>query len=147
MKPGCRARTILGKPCTAPRLHGSKWCLHHDPAKAALRAAARLAGGRARAQSMNRAAAGGAAPVERGPVEAPRPAWWGLSSPADVARALAHVVTSVLDGAIEARSANAATAGLNAILGALREDQIESRLEAVERSLDIGKGARHGPTG
>lgn len=44
----CASLRKDGKPCEAFAVHGSAFCFHHDPGKAAERAAARSAGGKAR---------------------------------------------------------------------------------------------------
>jgi len=44
----CRATNKRGEPCAAPALPGSSYCFHHDPTRAAERAAARRKGGKAR---------------------------------------------------------------------------------------------------
>ncbi len=57
----------------------------------------------------------------------------------DVTRALAHVARECLRGRLPARDANATTAALNALVGAMREADLEERLEAVEQAVGVGR--------
>ncbi len=63
------------------------------------------------------------------------PAWWELATAHDAARGLAFVSQEVLSARLDARTANAATGALVALVNAIRNAELEQRLEAVERAL------------
>ncbi|MEG1426604.1 MAG: hypothetical protein RSC76_02825 [Oscillospiraceae bacterium] len=59
-----------------------------------------------------------------------------LSSPAEVRRALSRVANMVINGEIEAKEANAIIYACNSVLGAIRIDEQEKRLDELERLMN-----------
>ena len=59
-----------------------------------------------------------------------------MSTPAEVKRALARVANMVLNGELEAKDANAIMYAANVILGAIRTDEQQQRLDELEQLIE-----------
>jgi hypothetical protein len=66
-----------------------------------------------------------------------------LSTPSEVRRALARVANMVLNGEIEAKDANAIMYAANIILGAIRTDDQQKKLDELEQILRKMDGKQH----
>lgn len=66
-----------------------------------------------------------------------------MSTPAEVKRALSRVANMVLNGEMEAKDANAIMYAANVILGAIRVDEQQQRLDELEKLIK-GLEKRHG---
>ena len=60
---------------------------------------------------------------------------WKMSTPAEVKRALSRVANMVLNGEMEAKDANAIMYAANVILGAIRVDEQQQRLDELEKLI------------
>src|SRR5262245_15323430 len=89
-----------GSPCRTRPLHGKDYCFFHDPESTSERAAARVAGGRARRKAA----------VPSDAADLP------LASLGDVARMLAQTINDVRTGHLDAKLANAAFYGASVLL-------------------------------
>lgn len=58
-----------------------------------------------------------------------------MSTPAEVKRALSRVANMVLNGEMEAKDANAIMYAANVILGAIRVDEQQQRLDELEKLI------------
>lgn len=58
-----------------------------------------------------------------------------LKNPSDVRRALARITNMVINNELEARQANAAIYGCNAILASLRTDEQAAKIKELEEML------------
>ena len=59
-----------------------------------------------------------------------------LSTPQEVRRGLARVANMVLNEQLDSKAANAITLACNAILGAMRVDEQERKLQELERMME-----------
>jgi len=64
-----------------------------------------------------------------------------LSSPAEVRRALSRVANMVLNGELDTKAANSIILACNAILGGIRTDDQQKKIDELEELLnDVQKG-------
>src|SRR5215212_5081444 len=115
----CRATKKDGSPCTLPSLGQSGLCWAHDPANAARRRRGQSRGGRKKP----------------------------IRELADIKRRLSDLATDVLEGNVDRGDAAVAGQLLNTVIRAVslelkvREvEELESRLEELERALESRKG-------
>lgn len=110
-----------GQACRAWAIKGSRFCFPHDPARAAQRAAAHRAGGKAR-HGRKLGDVGTAEPVK-------------LESVADVAKLLESEVNAVLS--LEKSLSRAQTIARLALafIKAFEVSEIEQRLSALEQAM------------
>lgn len=59
-----------------------------------------------------------------------------MSTPAEVKRALSRVANMVLNGDLEAKDANAIMYAANVILGAIRTDEQQKKLDELEQLVE-----------
>lgn len=59
-----------------------------------------------------------------------------MSTPAEVKRALSRVANMVLNGELEAKDANAIMYAANVILGAIRTDEQQRKLDELEQLVE-----------
>lgn len=59
-----------------------------------------------------------------------------MSTPAEVKRALSRVANMVLNGELEAKDANAIMYAANVILGAIRVDEQQRKLDELEQLVE-----------
>lgn len=59
-----------------------------------------------------------------------------MSTPQEVRRAVSRVANMVLNGQIEAKNANAIMYAANVILGAIRTDDQQNKLDELERIIE-----------
>ena len=59
-----------------------------------------------------------------------------MSSPAEVRRAVSRVANMVLNGELEAKDANAIMYAANVILGAIRTDEQQAKIDELEKLLE-----------
>lgn len=121
MPGSCEGETQSGRPCQAPPLKGSRFCFHHDPAKARERQEARSKGGRERVRQQRQAATPGA------------PQEVDLRSPDQVLAHLEDELAAVLDGLeVSARRAKVVARLLKLALKSLEVGDLAERVEALE---------------
>lgn len=58
-----------------------------------------------------------------------------LSSPQEVRKALSRIANMVLNGELDAKAANAIIYACNVVLGAIRTDEQEKRLDELEQLM------------
>lgn len=126
----CKAVRPDGQPCSVRPLVGSDMCFNHstDDSVVRLRDASRRAGGEARGKQLRRQAQ----PPEE------EPSWWRLTELTDVRDAYVWCVRGLVEGTIDARTANALTTALHGLAEVRGTLTIESR----ERSLAAVHGGR-----
>ena len=66
-----------------------------------------------------------------------------LSSPQEVRRALSRVSNMVLNGTIDPKAANSIIAACNSILGAIRIDEQERKIQELEQLVEDYKKSYH----
>ncbi len=59
-----------------------------------------------------------------------------LSSPLEVRKALSRIANMVLNGELDAKAANTIIYACNVVLGAIRTDEQEKRLDELERLIN-----------
>lgn len=59
-----------------------------------------------------------------------------MSTPQEVRRAIARVANMVINGELEAKAANAILYACNAILGAIRVDEQQRKLDELEQMVE-----------
>jgi len=119
----CQAITQDGTPCQAYAVAGSDYCFHHDPARAVERRDARSRGGRAR-HGRHVGPVGQAEPIP-------------LETMADVATLLRRTIDDTFQ--LENSLQRARTLGYlaNLFLKALDMADLEQRVMAIERALEM----------
>ena len=65
-----------------------------------------------------------------------------LSTPAEVRKALNRIANMILNGQIDPKSANAIIYACNVVLGAIRTDEQEKRLDELEKLINESVGKR-----
>ena len=65
-----------------------------------------------------------------------------LSTPTEVRKALNRVANMILNGQIDPKSANAIIYACNVVLGAIRIDEQEKRLDELEKLINESVGKR-----
>lgn len=65
-----------------------------------------------------------------------------LSTPTEVRKALNRVANMILNGQIDPKSANAIIYACNVVLGAIRTDEQEKRLDELEKIINESVGKR-----
>lgn len=63
-----------------------------------------------------------------------------LSTPAEVRKALNRIANMLLNGQIEPKAANAIIYACNVVLGAIRTDEQEKRLDELEKIINESVG-------
>jgi hypothetical protein len=122
----CKAKNARGEPCGAYAMRGSKYCFHHDPAKAEERKVARTKGGRAR-HGRTLAEGGNDGPVQ-------------IETVADVVDLLVRTINDVLslENSIQRARAIGYLAGV--VVKALEVAELEERVAALEAALKTRRG-------
>lgn len=130
----CKATRRDGSPCRGDAANGGDFCVFHDPAKAPIMQAGKLAGGEANARRFEGRPG---APAKGGPVKP----WRGLAKeietlqtaePVEVAVLIGDTIDQVRTGDISPQIANS-IGYLATILVKIHETvELEERLEAVE---------------
>ena len=121
----CEATTKAGDRCKAPALHGDTFCFHHSPARAAERAAARRKGG----LRLHHGDGGGERPEAR------------IQEVADVLRLLETAARDVLSRKPSVQRARALVYVSGTALKALETSDLEERITALERRLNMERTA------
>lgn len=62
-----------------------------------------------------------------------------VSTPQEVRRTLARVLNMVANGQMDSKSANCIIAGCNAVLGAIRTDEQQKKIDELERIINGGQ--------
>ena len=65
-----------------------------------------------------------------------------LSTPTEVRKALNRLANMILNGQIDPKSANAIIYACNVVLGAIRTDEQEKRLDELEKLINESVGKR-----
>lgn len=65
-----------------------------------------------------------------------------LSTPTEVRKALNRIANMILNGQIDPKSANAIIYACNVVLGAIRTDEQEKRLDELEKLINESVGKR-----
>lgn len=65
-----------------------------------------------------------------------------LSTPSEVRKALNRIANMILNGQIDPKSANAIIYACNVVLGAIRTDEQEKRLDELEKLINESVGKR-----
>jgi hypothetical protein len=120
----CKAMQPNGEPCSVRPLIGSEWCFNHSPDEAVgrLRDAARRSGGEARGKQLSRQAR---------PPQLEKPSWWRLAELTDVRDAYAWCIRGLVEGSLDARTANALTSALHGLAEVRNGLNAESRERAL----------------
>jgi hypothetical protein len=118
----CKARTARNQPCGAAPLHGSDYCVFHDPEYSKTVQAARSAGGQRRKREVALAVAYD---------------FQGLGSVAEIRRLVEVAAFDALglDSSIQRVRALAYLAQVS--VGLLEKGEWEQRLEAVEEAVGV----------
>ena len=66
-----------------------------------------------------------------------------MSTSREVRRAVSRVANMVLNGELSAKDANAILYAANVVLGAIRQDEIEQRLDALENAAEEARNAQY----
>ena len=66
-----------------------------------------------------------------------------MSTSREVRRAVSRVANMVLNGDLAAKDANAILYAANVVLGAIRQDEIEQRLDALEKAAEVESNAQY----
>ena len=66
-----------------------------------------------------------------------------MSTSGEVRRAVSRVANMVLNGDLAAKDANAILYAANVVLGAIRQDEIEQRLDALENAAEEARNAQY----
>lgn len=66
-----------------------------------------------------------------------------MNTSREVRRAVSRVANMVLNGELPAKDANAILYAANVVLGAIRQDEIESRLDALEQAAEEEHNAQY----
>ncbi|MBQ7859879.1 MAG: hypothetical protein IJ347_07100 [Faecalibacterium sp.] len=66
-----------------------------------------------------------------------------MSTSREVRRAVSRVANMVLNGDLAAKDANAILYAANVVLGAIRQDEIEQRLDALENAAEEARNAQY----
>jgi hypothetical protein len=127
----CVAARADGSPCRARPLPGKDRCAFHDPDMKARRDAGRVAGGRARAKK--------AAVLPEGAPDAK------LGTIAEVAELLGLTINQLRKGQLDAKLANAVGYLAGVLVTAIKQGDLERRIEEIERRL--AEGADHADPG
>ena len=59
-----------------------------------------------------------------------------VSTPQEVRRTLARVMNMVANGEMDSKSANCIIAGCNAVLGAIRTDEQQKKIDELEKLIN-----------
>ena len=121
----CEATTKAGDRCKAPALHGDTFCFHHSPDRAKERAAARRRGG----LRLHHGDGGGERPEAR------------IEEVADVLRLLETAARDVLSRKPSVQRARALVYVSGTALKALETSDLEERITALERRLNVERTA------
>lgn len=62
-----------------------------------------------------------------------------VSTPQEVRRTLSRVMNMVANEQMDSKSANCIIAGCNAVLGAIRTDEQQKKIDELERIINEGK--------
>jgi hypothetical protein len=131
-RPPCEGRTKDRQPCRGKALPGSRWCLFHDPAKAAARAEGRKRGGKTRSKP--------AAVLPADTPDAP------LKSVRDVIAFLGRTANDVRKGALDAKVGNCLAGICGQLLSAL-DDELAKELDEARRELEARNHGGQGAAG
>ena len=124
----CEQTTKAGTRCRANAVNGSVMCWSHDPALAERQAAARRRGGE----------------HKRRTVMGPESSAISLRSGSDAVGLAVQMIDLVLHGELDPKVANCAGCLLNTFLRALKEEDFERRIVALEAAQNIGpQRSRH----
>jgi len=127
----CQAIKSDGTPCNAPAINNSDFCFQHDPerqteAEEARKKGSRIAAERARAKNRDK--------VDKEPLKTFR-----LRSLDDVSRLLASTINEFRSGRISADEARCTAYVANILISAIKNGDIEARLEKLEERVTENK--------
>jgi hypothetical protein len=118
----CKAKNRDKTPCRMRPLQTGDFCFSHDPLAREQRDAARALGGAARKKQLTRE-----------PLQV-QPEWWSLRGLGDTKGAFGWVVRNLVQGELDARTANALCGALQNLSALIRDVEFEARLAALESS-------------
>lgn len=123
----CKASKRAGSGCEAAALEGSDFCFFHDPSKAAERREAQALGGqRNRMKTLDPAI-----PDVK------------FESSAQVVALLSDTINQVRKGNIDPRIGNTVGYLANLLIKALEQNELETRIDRLEESLESRKGLQN----
>jgi molybdopterin synthase catalytic subunit len=64
------------------------------------------------------------------------PVWWSLENTGHARAGLAYITQELLSGALPARDANAAAGAISALVGVIRDSDLERRIQMLEGLLE-----------
>jgi hypothetical protein len=118
----CKANNRDKTPCRMKPLQTGDLCFSHDPQARVQRDAARALGGAARKKQLTRE-----------PLQVP-PDWWALNGLNDAKGGFRWVVRNLVQGELDARTANALCGALQNLSTLIRDVEFEARLLALEHA-------------
>lgn len=116
----CKAKNKDRTPCRMRPLQNSAFCFNHDPDSRDHRAAARKQGGAQRKKQLLREPLQG------------EPEWWRFATLSDAKGALVWAVRNLVQGELDARTANALCGVVQGLSSLIRDVDLEARLSALE---------------